>query len=131
MLNMSDILYTGVIFSLKLVVVIICSPLIGCIGLVTVPLRFWQALAGKLKASADNVPSPDKASVRAGRFAIFAASIGWVVSIAEIVGAVTCTSAGCALAGLGVFLILSLFGSVYGLAELLLFPATFPRHANA
>jgi len=128
---MSETLYAVMIFSLKLMVVVICSPLIGCIGLVTLPLRFWQAVTGKLKASAANFPSPTRASVRAGSVAIFAASIGWVVSISEIVGAVTCASAGCALAGLGVFLVLSLFGSVYGLAELLLFPATFRRHSNA
>jgi len=128
---MSDTLYSVVIFSLKMVVVFICSPLIGCIGLVTLPLRFWQAVTGKFKARAACFHAPAKASVRTGTVVIFAASIGWIVSISEIVGAVTCTSAGCALAGLGEFLVLSLFGCIYGLAELLLFPATFPRFTNA
>ena len=127
---MSDALFTVVTFVLKLALVIICSPLIGGLGLVTVPFRLWQAVTGRLTAASANLASPAKASALAGVVVIFAASIGWARSIYEIFQAVTCTSSGCALAGLGVFFVLSLFGSVYGFAELLLFPATFPRTSD-
>lgn len=127
---MSDMLYAAVIFLLKLALVVICSPLIGCLGLLTVPLRSWQAATGRLKARAANLASPARLSIIAGTVVIFIAAIGWLASIAEIIETVTCSGAGCALAGLGVFFVLSAFGSVYGLAELLLFPATFPAHSN-
>lgn len=128
---MSEAPYAVIIFLLKLVLVAICSPLIGCLGLVTVPLRFWQAVTGRLKAGAHGLSSPAKKAVLAGTVVLFAAAIGWVGVVFEIYGAYTCTGAGCALAGLGIFVVLSLFGSAYGLAELLLSPATFPRHTNA
>jgi len=128
---MSKILFRVTIFLLKLMVVVIWSPLLGCIGLVTAPLRFWQAITGQLKASAANLESSVKTSILAGTFFIFVASIAWVGLISEIVSTATCMSAGCALASLGVFLTLSGFGSIYGLAELLLFPITFPRNTSA
>ncbi len=123
----SNAIYAAVIFFLKLMLVAICSPLIGCLGLVTIPIRWWQASTGRLKASVAKLTSPARMSAIVGIVVIFIASIGWAATLLAIYENATCSGAGCALGGLGIFLALSLLGCIYGLAELLLSPITFPK----
>lgn len=127
---MPEALYATLISLLKLALIVIGSPIVGSLGLATTPFRFWQAVSGRIKGSTAALSASAKASVYTGTVVIFLATIGWAIAIHEIYSAITCISVGCALAGLDVFLVISAFGIVYGVAELLLFPATFPRHRN-
>lgn len=124
---MLNSIHASVLILVRLAFVIVFSPLLGCVGLITAPLRLWQVVTGRLWTSALRLASPAKKSALAGIAFVLVAMIGWLAVIVEIFQAVTCSSAGCALASLEVFLILCLFGCVYGVTELLLIPITFPR----
>jgi hypothetical protein len=113
-------------FSLKLVLVVVCAPLVGCVGLVAVPVRAWQVAMDRLPA-VGTLDSVAAASVRGGTRMMRIAAFSWIAAALRLLTAATCMPAGCEPSGVEMFVALSLLGAAYGLGEVLLFSSIYPK----